>query len=500
MKILTFRAAIAAAALIAIAPATYAKDADTPVTEAELADHIRILSSDAFEGRGPGTEGEDRTIAYIVGEWAKAGLEPVPGSATPWLQGVPLIETQATGGAATFKAGGGDLAFDDDGIVLTGRDASVSLADVPVVFVGYGIDGAGRVNADVKGKLAIMLFDAAPFGKDLPRYRERRQMLADAGAAGVLVIATDAVPWGQLREAVGGKTTRLASAKPGAPVTGFLSPEAAAALFQRVGQDAAALGAAAKAADYKGAVLPVTADITATATVRAYQSNNIIAKLPGAKPDGKAVLFLGHWDHLGICAPDDPKDRICNGAVDNASGIAVLIAVAKRLAGGARPDRDIYFMATTSEEKGLLGAHWFADHPVVPLSDITVALNIDTIAISPRGTPVATIGRGKPAYDAVVRAVAGELGRKIDDDGEADPFIQRQDGWALGAKGVPSLMVGGSFSDMALLEKFLGSDYHEPADEFSDKVPLGGAAEDADLHVALGRAFADTKRWPGKAK
>ena len=247
-------------------------------------------------------------------------------------------------------------------------------------------------------------------------------------------------------------------------------------------------------------MLPVTADITATATVRAYQSNNIIAKLPGAKPDGKAVLFLGHWDHLGICAPDDPKDRICNGAVDNASGIAVLIAVAKRLAGGARPDRDIYFMATTSEEKGLLGAHWFADHPVVPLSDITVALNIDTIAISPRGTPVATIGRGKPAYDAVVRAVAGELGRKIDDDGEADPFIQRQDGWALGAKGVTSLMVGGSFSDMALLEKFLGSDYHEPADEFSDKVPLGGAAEDADLHIALGRAFADTGRWPGKAK
>ncbi len=498
MKILTFRAAIAAAALIAVAPVAHAGAADAPVTEAELADHIRILSSDAFEGRGPGTEGEDRTIAYIVGEWAKAGLEPVPGSATPWLQGVPLVETQATGGRATFRVGGSDLAFGDDGIVLTGRDTSLSLADVPVVFVGYGVDGAGKVNADVKGKLVIMLFDAVPFGKDLPRYRERRQMLADAGAAGVLVIATDAVPWGQLREAVGGKTTRLASAKPSAPVAGFLSGEAAAALFKRAGQDGAALGEAAKAADYKGVSLPATATIAATTTVRAYESNNIIAKLPGAKPDGQAVLFLGHWDHLGICAPDDAKDRICNGAVDNASGIAVLIAVAKRLAGGARPDRDIYFMATTAEEKGLLGAHWFADHPVVPLSDITVALNIDTIAISPRGTPVATIGRGKPAYDAVVRAVAEKLGRRIDDDGEADPFIQRQDGWALGARGVTALMVGGSFSDMALLETFLGSDYHEPADEFSDKVPLGGAAEDADLHVALGRAFADPKRWPGK--
>ncbi|WP_242446126.1 M28 family peptidase [Sphingopyxis lindanitolerans] len=500
MKILPFRAVIAAATLIAIAPATYAKDADAPVTEAELADHIRILSSDAFEGRGPGTEGEDRTIAYVVGEWAKAGLEPVPGSATPWLQGVPLIETQATGGTATFRVGGGELAFDADGIVLTGRDASVSLAGVPVVFVGYGVDGAGRVNADVKGKLAIMLFDSAPFGDTLPRYRERRQMLADAGAAGVLVIATDAVPWPQLRDAAGGKVTRLASAKSGAPVTGFLSPAAADTLFRKAGQNGAALREAAQAGDYRGAALSATADIRATATVRSYESNNIIAKLPGAKPDGKAVLFLGHWDHLGICAPDDPKDRICNGAIDNASGIAVLIEVAKRLAGGARPDRDIYFMATTSEEKGLLGARWFADHPVVPLADIIVALNIDTIAISPRGTPVATIGRGKPAYDAVVRAVAETLGRKIDDDGEADSFLQRQDGWALGAKGVTALMVGGSFSDMPLLEKFLGSDYHEPADAFSDKIPLGGAAEDADLHVALGRAFADTRRWAGDAK
>ena len=499
MKILKFRAAIAAAALVAFAsPAVHAASGDAPVTEADLATHIKTLASDAFEGRAPGTEGEDRTIAYVVGEWAKAGLEAVPGSPTPWLQGVPLVETQGTGGTATFKVNGQDVALGDDGITLTGRDASVSLANLPVVFVGYGLDGKGKVNADVTGKLAVMLFDSAPFGDKLPRYRERRQMLAEAGAAGVFVIATDAVPWSQLRASAGSKATRLASAKPGAPVTGFLSAEAADALFKKAGQDGAALRKAAQSGDYKGAALSATADIQATSVVRAFESNNIIAKLPGAKPDGKAVLFLGHWDHLGICAPDDPKDRICNGAVDNASGIAVLIEVAKRLASGTRPDRDIYFMATTSEEKGLLGAHYFAANPVVPLADITVALNIDTIAISPRGTPVATIGRGKPAYDGVVRDVATKLGRKLDEDGEADAFVQRQDGWALGAKGVTSLMVGGSFSDMPLLEKFLESDYHGPADEFSDKVPLGGAAEDADLHVALGRAFADTRRWPGK--
>jgi len=499
MQATKFRAALSAVALSALSlSATPAHSADAPITESDLAAHIKILADDMFEGRAPGTAGEDRTIGYIVGEWAKAGLVPVPGSKTPWLQPVPLIEAQALTASATFKVKGRDFALEDDGVILTGREAAVALADLPVVFVGYGVDGAGKVNADVKDKLAVMLFDNAPFGDKLPRYRERRQMLADAGAAGVLVIATDALPWAQLRDALAGKTTRAASAKAGAPISGFISLEATDALFRKAGEDGAALREAARSADYRGTALPMTADLAATTAVRAYDSHNVVAKLPGARPDGKAVLFLGHWDHLGICAPEGEADRICNGAVDNASGIAVLIEVAKRLGSGVRPDRDIYFLATTAEEMGLLGAHRFASDPSVPLKDITVALNIDTIAISPRGTPVATIGRGKPAYDAVVREVATKLGRKLDEDGEADAFIQRQDGWALGAKGVTSLMAGGSFSDMALLQKFLGSDYHKPGDNYSEAIELGGAAEDADLHVGLGRAFADTKRWPGK--
>ncbi|HMO74880.1 MAG TPA: M28 family peptidase [Sphingopyxis sp.] len=501
MHAIKFRAAIAAVALSVLAvPVLHARPVDAPVAEADLAAHMRILASDAFEGRAPGTEGEDRTIAYIVGEWAKAGLEPVPGSATPWLQPVPLVESRAVSGEVRFKVQGRDFALEADSLILTGRDPALSLADVPVVFVGYGLDGEGKLNADVAGKLAIMLFDNPPFGDKLPRYRERRQMLADAGAAGVLVVAPDALPWADLRGSLGGAAVRLASAKPGAQASGFISLPATEAVLARAGHKAEEVMAAAMDAGYRGLALPVTADIDTKTAVRAFASNNIVAKLPGAKPDGKALLFLGHWDHLGICGEEGDADRICNGAVDNASGIAVLIEVAKRLAGGPRPDRDIYFLATTAEEKGLLGAWHFADHPVVPLGDITVALNIDTIAISPRGTPVATIGRGRPAYDAVVRDVATRLGRKIDDDGEADAFVQRQDGWALGAKGVPSLMVGGSFSDMDLLQAFLAGDYHKAGDNFTDAIPLGGAAEDADLHVALGRVFADTQAWSGTEK
>src|SRR3546814_667208 len=315
MKITRFHAAVAAAALIAFSAPALAAPArgDAPVTEAELAAQIKILADDAFEGRAPGTEGEDRTIAYVVGEWAKAGLEPVPDSATPWLQPLPFVETQALGGTAKFKVNGRDVALDEEGIIVTGRDASVALAGVPALFVGYGVDGGGKVNADVKGKLAIMLFDNAPFGDKLPRYRERRQMLADAGASAVLVISNGAVPWPALRESLGGKYMRLASAEAGAPVSGFLSPEAADALMKAAGQDGAALREAAKSPDYKGAALPLIADFTAGSSVRPFASHNIISKLAGAKPDGQAVLFLAPWDHLGLCSPEGPAHRNRNG-------------------------------------------------------------------------------------------------------------------------------------------------------------------------------------------
>jgi Zn-dependent M28 family amino/carboxypeptidase len=478
--------------------ATAAAQPDKPVTEEELAAHIDILASDSFQGRAPGTEGEYRTIAYVTGAWARAGLTPVPGSTTPWLQPVPLVETRTLGGKASFRHDGRSFSIEDDGILLSSRNESISLTDQPMVFVGYGVNAEGKVGIDVRGKVAVMLFDNVPYGTNLPRYRERRRMLGDAGASAVLVIAGDALPWATLKNAVAGSSTTLASnAASGPALSGFLSQAAFDTLATRDGLKADDLLSAAKAADFAGKDLNIRADLSAQNAVRAFESHNIIAKLPGARPDGKAIVIMGHWDHLGICRPEGEADRICNGAVDNASGIAVMIEVADRLGAGPRHDRDIYFLATTAEERGLLGAYYFADNPVVPLRDITVALNIDTIAIAPRGSAVATIGRGSAPHDSLVAQVVAKLGRKLDSDGEADAFVQRQDGWAFGAKGVTSLMVGGSFSDMALLQAFLGGDYHGPGDEPGKAYPLGGAAEDADLHVALARAFADVKRWPG---
>jgi Zn-dependent M28 family amino/carboxypeptidase len=173
-----------------------------------------------------------------------------------------------------------------------------------------------------------------------------------------------------------------------------------------------------------------------------------------------------------------------------------LLEIARAMAGGPRPERDVLFLATTAEELGLLGAERFAASPPVPRDKIVAALNLDTIAIAPRGRPVAVIGRGSPPLDRLIAETAAEQGRAMDEDGEADSFLDRQDGWALTRAGIPAVMVGGSFSDMAELGAFLSGPYHGPDDEAGPELELGGAAEDAGLMVALGLKLADPALYP----
>jgi Zn-dependent M28 family amino/carboxypeptidase len=230
--------------------------------------------------------------------------------------------------------------------------------------------------------------------------------------------------------------------------------------------------------------------------VRRFTSNNVVGRIRGsarlrADRVNESVLLLGHWDHLGICGAEGDADRICNGAVDNASGIATLIEVAGRLASGPRPPRDILILATTAEEVGLLGAEHFAAYPPVPLETIVAAVNFDTVAIHGTGQPVAVIGRGLATLDEAIAAAAAAMGRTMDTTYAADAFIQRQDGWALSQAGVPAVMVGGSFADMEALQRFLGGDYHGASDDVRPDIPLDGAAEDANLSVALARRLAD---------
>jgi len=466
------------------------------VSEEDILQHIKVLASDEYEGRMPGTEGGIKTLTYIANAWSDAGL--VSGTndpAHPWYKPVGLTQRKPFAQTVYITKSGRALRLSDE-IVLRSRETSAEALNKPMVFVGYGVDGVGNINADVAGKVALLLYASPEFsGENGKSFTERRKQLSDAGAAAVLTVFDGDLPWQRILAGYKGRNIGLTSRDKALPLDGAVSSDFINNLFDSAGISWNNATKRAEEPDFTGVPLNVDATLMVSTDVRSFDSYNVIAKLPGKDSKAGAILMLGHWDHIGICRDESAEDRICNGAVDNASGIAVLIEAAKRLAKEPQFDRDIYFMGTTAEEQGLLGAYAYADDPNIPLEDIVLALNIDTIAIAPRDKPVAIIGRGETSLDPVIEQVSKELGRDIEPSEEANAFIRRQDGWALAAKGVPSLMVGGSFADMELLQKFLGSVYHGPGDEVRDELELGGAAQDTDLHIALARHFANKSTY-----
>ena len=475
------------AGLLLLLPAAISAQA---VTEQQLRRHIEILASDSFEGRAPGTAGEKKTTDYIAAQWQALGLEPA-GEGGSWLQPVPLATRTPLTQTASFSGRRGSIGLDQAHLMLLGRSADERIARAPVVFAGYGT-GPGEM--DLEGAVVFLLHGEAP---GQPPYRERAKAMARLGAAAVLAVFEGPATWRQLQRYYEGGVTRIEDGGM-APVEGTVSRDAAAILFGRAGLSFEKLERAARDGSFRPRRLKLDASITAATDVRLLATNNVVGRLKGSGGSRESVLLLGHWDHLGICRGEGVADRICNGAVDNASGIAALIEIARALASGPRPSRDILFLATTAEEMGLLGAARFAARPPVPLDTIVAAVNLDTIAIAPRGEKVAVIGRGMAALDSLIEETAIEKGRVLDTDGEADSFVQRQDGWALAQAGVPAVMVGGSFSDMAKLQSFLGGAYHKPSDNPSAELVLGGAAEDSELLIALARKLADPRRLSGR--
>ncbi|QJQ32663.1 M28 family peptidase [Sphingomonas lacunae] len=480
------------------APAAEARHADSPVTEAQLRRHMAYLADDALQGRFPGTSGETLTAHYIAIQLAAAGfVGGMPDGS--WYQPVPLVTLSTNSFFARFNRPDGSVVAVPE-ITLRGSRGPASVDNAPVIYVGHGVDANGRVVADVRGKVALLLVVDRP-GEGALNLTARRDALIAAGARATLMIAPSTMSFGQVQRSFAGRRMQLESRVSRAEIDGMLSAASGDALLASGGTNAESLRNDAANAYFVGLDLPVTASLSAQTDRQDFNSYNVIARLPGRRPDSGTVVLMGHWDHLGVCRPEGEADRICNGAVDNASGIAVLLEVGARLGAGARAgaglDRDTMVVATTAEEQGLLGAFHFAASPPVPLDRISVALNVDTVAIAGRNAPMAVIGRvDNPVYAAAFEEVGRSLGRGIDSDIEGEAFVRRQDGWALTQAGVPSLMAGGSFSDMAKLEDYLGGDYHGPADQMKDSIPLGGAADDADLHLALTRHFGSLESWP----
>ncbi len=462
-------------AWLALAWPALAGAAEPVLEETVLRRHIATLASDRFEGRAPGTRGEALTVDYLIDAYRGMGLEPgAPGGG--WIQKVELVSRITRNEAARWHAGGTEIAIDPALQRFVGRAPRLDMRDAPLVFLGQGqtLDGA-----PLRGALALMLASA-------PDFEARRMAAMRHGAIGVIALHAADAPWPVIRGRIGGG--RLArDIGPETMVEGALAHGAWIAL---VGE---ALSDAAGAADFRPVKLEARLDLALTTDIRRFLSANVIGKRPGASRPEEAALLMAHWDHLGICRPASAADRICNGAVDNASGIALMLEVARRL--GPLP-RSLYAVATTAEEHGLLGARAFAEAPPLPLERIAGAINLDTVAIMPAGAPVATLGRGLTPLDPLIEAAVRAQGRILDPDTEANALMQRQDGWALAEKGVPTVMVGGAFSDMKALGAFLAGDYHGPGDEVDKLPPLSGMAEDGALQVALVRMIADPEIFP----
>ena len=478
------------AAAVTLDPLAAASRQDKAFAElkTQLLGHITELASDAYEGREPGTAGEAKTLRYIGQQFFDMGL--VSGTndpGHPWFTPVTVLGREPASSRAVFtRKGKRVFVLQQDVMVYTsGKRALVENA--PLVFVGTGKVIPPR--ADLAGRVALLLDDGIE-GAD------RQTALIQAGAAGVLTVLDGE----RTLENVTDRRKRLGYALGGEELGGdidaFITAKALDGALAGTRQSVKSLQTSAATPGF--AKLPIDLAVSLEATTRETKihTHNFIAKLPGKRPAQGAVLLVAHWDHFGKCAQPPAEHLICNGAIDNASGVAVMIEVARRLAKGPQLDRDVYFLATTAEELGLLGAKAFAENPPIPLGQFVAAFNIDSVAIGPAGQAFAIVGQGLTPLDAQIALVARQQKKTLVLDNRADAFVRRQDAWELLQHDVPAVMVSSSWGDVARVEAYMDSDYHRPSDVVRPGLELGAAAQDVEFLVALVRWFADPKRVP----
>ncbi|MDJ0641651.1 MAG: M20/M25/M40 family metallo-hydrolase [Erythrobacter sp.] len=483
------RTGLLIAALLAVAGCARAPLATAPppvraAIEASLMRDIEVLASDEYGGRRPGTLGEERTLAYITEELQKAGLVSGtndPGSA--WRAPVELIATEPASSRLAFRRGSNivEIAEEKSAAYTSRRRALIEEAEM--VFVGRLAEEVSE--EDVTGRAVVML--AEPGVSQI-----RRRILFEKNPVAIITVVEDEAAIADTRNGFArerfllakDETQNLSAYTTMQTMSDVLRPEVWEDLLQQ-----------ADTASFIPQPLDVTASIEATSIRREFTSYNVIGLLPGRLPQSGAVLLLAHWDHFGECGEEGAEDRICNGAVDNASGVALMLELARRLAASGPHDRAIYVLATSAEEAGLLGAKAFVAAPALPLDSIVAAFNFDTVAVAPEGSAVGFVGEGRTPLDSLIKDVLSEGQRDLGNPAFAESFVQRQDGWVLLEQGVPAVMVSTAFSSEIVLGPFLSSDYHRASDEIA-KIELGGAVDDLLLHEELVKRAASTASLP----
>src|SRR6478609_9560778 len=496
----------------------------------------KFISSDAFEGRGPATRAETKTINYIANQFRAAGLEPAGDTVNgkrSWSQNVPLLRSEITGNPQfALNLGNGQTLQLTQGNEIALRSpmngaTAVDLANTPLLFVGYGVSAPERnwddfKGVDVKGKLLVVLINDPDFeggegdfgGKAMTyygRWTYKYEEAARRGAAGVLIVhETDPASygWNTVKNSNTNTQFDIVRQNPAASHTPFetwITRDTAVQLFRNAGLDFEAAKQAAKKRAFQPIDLKSTLNARLVAQSATINSHNVVGYLPGKKYPDETVIYSAHWDHLGIGKPDQTGDTIYNGALDNGTGIAPLLEQARAFAHEPRTDRSVVFLAVTAEEKGLLGSEYYAQNPLFPVAKTAGVINTDGGSIYGPAKNFTISGNAKLGLLDMLIAEGKKQGRYYSPDPhpEAGHFY-RSDHFSFAKVGVPAisfgdgddLVNGGIKRGEALNAEYVEKHYHQPSDEWSPTWDFRGMAEDANLLHMLGRDLANSRAWP----
>ncbi|EIM01852.1 aminopeptidase [Rhodanobacter denitrificans] len=524
-----------------IAACSAAQAADVPAFSTErLSAEVKTLSSDAFEGRGPATPAETKTIDYVVAQMKAAGLQPggdLKDGKRGWTQAVPLRRSQIIGTPKlTLALGDKHEALSQGGqiAVRAPMDGSTAVAieNAPLVFVGYGVKAPERhwddfKGVDLHGKIAVVLVNDPDFetghgdfgGKAMTyygRWTYKYEEAARQGALGLLIVhetAPASYGWATVKNSNTNTMFDIVRDQPSAvhpQLEAWIQRDLAVAMFKHAGLDFDALKKQAQTRAFKPVTLKgesLSASFKVDKSV--ITSHNIVGRIEGSKHPEQTVIYSAHWDHLGVGQPDAKGDRIYNGAVDNATGTAALIELARAFAHAPRPERSVVFLNVTAEEKGLLGSEYYAANPLYPLATTAGVLNMD--ALDPHGPArnFTISGSAKLGLldDLIADAKQYGMSYTADPKPEAGHFF-RSDHFSFAKRGVPAISFGsgndwvngGLKAGKAAEDEYVAKHYHQPSDEWQASWSFTGMARDLQLLYAVGSQLANSGQWPDWSK
>ncbi len=497
-----------------------------------LEKHLKTLASDEFMGRLPFSEGERKTLAYLESQFRNIGLEP--GNGSSFLQEVPMVEiTAAPAPTMSVQSSKGNFTLEGhkDYVIWTERtDEQIELDNEDLVFAGYGIvapeyswdDFAG---ADVKDKVIVVLVNDPGFGSDNPslfkgntmtyygRWTYKFEEAARQGAKGVLIIHDD-VPAGYGFWVVQNnwKAPRLYLDERGKNIyhcatIGWVTQSAAKKLFEAAGMDWAENINAARKPGFTAKPMNLKISTSLSVKARYDKSYNVIGKITGTRQPDEYIIYSSHWDHLGIGKPDAEGDSIYNGALDNASGTAGLLELAKAFKSmKAKPYRTIVFLAVTAEEQGLWGSEYYAQNPVYPKEKTVANINMDGLNPYGKMKDIVVVGMGQSELEDYLKAEAEAVGRYLSP--EPNPvagYYFRSDHFCFAKVGIPALYTNtgidhvekGKEYGQQLQEEYVAKYYHKPSDEYDpSRWNLEGAVDDLKLLFNTGKRLAFENTWP----